>query len=48
MFVFGIMCVEPSGLVIGERERLLVFCFVVMSLDPKLASQWSRKCKNIL
>jgi hypothetical protein len=37
MFVFGITCVEPSGLVIRERERerereMLVFFYVVVNL----------------
>ena len=46
MFVFGITCVEPSGLVIRERERDVVnvlFCgYEPMGRDPKLAPQWSR------
>jgi hypothetical protein len=37
MFVFGLTCVEPSGLVIRERERgkgreMLVFYSVIMNL----------------
>jgi hypothetical protein len=52
MFVFGITCVEPSGLVITERERererardvvSVLFCgYEPMGRDPKLSPQWSR------